>query len=171
MGIKLFAMDVDGVLTDGGMYYAESGDEWKKFNARDGMGIQLLREAGVKTAIITSENTEIVARRAEKLKVDFLFQGVGDKLAVMASLCERLRLSFTEVAYIGDDINDLPLLNAVDQKACPSDAVGRVLSATGIQILGEKGGEGAVRAYIDFLFKTNRIAMMGQTACLDVNAT
>ena len=85
-GIKLFATDVDGVLTDGGMYYAESGDEWKKFNTRDGMGIKLLQRAGIITAIVTQERTKLVARRAEKLTIPELHQGVMDKLSLVRDM-------------------------------------------------------------------------------------
>ena len=102
--IKLFLCDVDGTLTDGGMYYSENGDELKKFNTRDGMGFQLLREAGIKTGIITSEDTKIVENRAKKLKVDFLYQGKrnGGKLAVAKEICEQLGITLDEVAYIGE---------------------------------------------------------------------
>ena len=103
-GIKLFATDVDGVLTDGGMYYAESGDEWKKFNTRDGMGIKLLQKAGIITAIVTQERTKLVARRAERLTIPELHQGVMDKLSLVRDMSARYGLTLSQVAYIGDDI-------------------------------------------------------------------
>ena len=120
--IKLFLCDVDGTLTDGGMYYTENGDELKKFNTRDGMGFQLLREAGIKTGIITSEETKIVANRAKKLKVDFLYQGKrnGGKLAVAQEVCQQLDITLDEVVYIGDDVNCIDLLKRVGVKACPA---------------------------------------------------
>src|SRR6478736_10540675 len=105
--IRLFATDVDGVLTDAGMYYSESGEELKKFNTRDGMGIKLLQRAGLITAIVTQERTKLVARRAEKLAIPELHQGVLDKLLNIREMAARHGLTLNQVAYIGDDINDL----------------------------------------------------------------
>ena len=149
--IKLFASDVDGTMTDGCMYYAENGIELKKFNFRDGMGFKLIKNAGVKTAIITSENTSIVQKRADKLNVDFLGLGVWEKLDFVKNICKELNISLDEVAYIGDDINDIELLNAVKFKACPNDAVKKIKNINGIKILENKGGNGAVREFIDYL--------------------
>ena len=149
--IKLFLSDVDGTLTDGGMYYSESGDELKKFNTRDGMGFQLLREAGIKTGIITSEDTHIVANRAKKLKVDFLHQGKrnGGKLVVAKEICGQLGITLDEVAYIGDDINCMELLEAVGVKACPGDACEEVKDIPGMMVMKKNGGEGCVREFIE----------------------
>lgn len=149
--IKLFLCDVDGTLTDGGMYYSEDGDELKKFNTRDGMGFQLLREAGIKTGIITSEDTKIVGNRAKKLKVDFLYQGKrnGGKLAVAKEICEQLSITLDDVAYIGDDVNCVELLEAVGLKACPVDACEEVKAIAGIHVMTKKGGEGCVREFIN----------------------
>lgn len=155
--IKLFLSDVDGVMTDAGMYYSESGDELKKFNTRDGMAFELLRNAGIKTGIITSENTKIVANRATKLKVDYLFQGKreGGKLATALEICKLENITLNEVAYIGDDINCLDLLRAVGLGACPSDAVDEVKQVLGIIILKEKGGNGAIRCFVDTILKNS----------------
>lgn len=153
--IKLFLCDVDGTLTDGGMYYAENGDELKKFNTRDGMGFQMLHEAGVKTGIITSENTKIVTNRAKKLKVDFLYQGKrnGGKLEVAKEICRQLGITFNEVAYIGDDVNCIELLEAVGIKACPNDACDKVKSIHNIIVTHKKGGEGCIREFIELILK------------------
>jgi len=155
--IKLFLSDVDGTLTDGGMYYSESGDEMKKFNTRDGMGFQLLREAGVKTGIITSEETKIVVNRANKLKIDYLCQSKRNrgKVAVVQEICSELGISWDEVAYIGDDVNCYELLSQVGLAACPNDACTKVKSLHGIYILNKKGGEGCVRDFIDILLIHN----------------
>src|SRR5512145_3418471 len=110
--IQLFATDVDGVLTDAGMYYSESGEELKKFNTRDGMGIKLLQRAGLITAIVTQERTKLVAWRGEKLMMPEVHQGVMDKLSLVREMAARHGLSMDEVAYIGDDINDLATLKA-----------------------------------------------------------
>jgi YrbI family 3-deoxy-D-manno-octulosonate 8-phosphate phosphatase len=146
--IKLFAMDVDGVLTDGGMYYSEEGEVMKKFNARDGMGIELLRKNGIIPVIITKENSKIVITRAEKLKVKEIYIGVENKLKVIEELVERYNLSFDEIAYIGDDINDIPLLKKVGLSCCPFDAVNEVKKIVKY-VCKTKGGEGAVREVVD----------------------
>lgn len=151
--IKLFLCDVDGTLTDGGMYYSETGDEQKKFNTRDGMGFQLLREAGIKTGIITSEDTHIVENRAKKLKLDFLRQSKrdGGKVAAAQEICNELSITLSEVAYIGDDINCFDLLSAVAVAACPADAMPKVKAIPGIHQMNKKGGEGCVREFIESL--------------------
>ena len=153
--IKLFATDVDGTMTDAGMYYTEDGIELKKFNFRDGMGFKLLREAGIKTAIITSETSEIVKKRADKLKVDYLSMGSWEKLDFVKNICKDLDITLDEVAYVGDDINDIELLQAVKYKACPNDAVKKVKEIEDIIILENKGGEGAVREFIELLLECN----------------
>ena len=111
--IKLFLTDCDGCLTDGGMYYDELGNEWKKFNAKDGMGFKILRQNNILTGIITGENTHIVERRAEKLKLDELYQGVTNKSEILDKLVEKYNLSYEEVAYVGDDINDIAVIEKV----------------------------------------------------------
>ena len=149
--IKLFISDIDGTLTDGGMYYSENGDELKKFNTRDGMGFGLLREKGIKTAIITSEDCQLNKRRAEKLKLDYIIQGkrAGGKLVAAQSICQELGITMDHVAYIGDDVNCIDLLSAVSLAACPSDATSAVKEVGGINIMSKKGGEGCVREFID----------------------
>ena len=149
-GIKLFATDVDGVLTDAGMYYGESGDEWKKFNTRDGMGIKLLQRAGVITAIVTQERTKLVARRAEKLAIPELHQGVMDKLSCVREMAARHGITLSQVAYIGDDINDLETLKAVGFSATPADGMPKVTAVVDY-ICRKKGGEGAVREIIEMI--------------------
>lgn len=153
LNIKLFLCDVDGTLTDGGMYYSETGDELKKFNTRDGMAFQMLREAGIKVGIITSENTQIVERRAAKLKVDFLKQGKrnGGKLAAAKEICDEMGIALSDVAYIGDDVNCLDLLKNVGLSACPSDACTSVKTIDGIRIMTRKGGDACVREFIDLI--------------------
>jgi N-acylneuraminate cytidylyltransferase len=151
--IKLFLSDVDGVLTDGGMYYSENGDELKKFNTRDGMGFELLRKAGIKTGVITTENTRIVERRAKKLKLDYLCQGKreGGKLEAAFDICKKENISIKEVAYIGDDINCINLLKEVGFAACPADAMESIKKICNIKVLSLKGGEGVVREFVEFL--------------------
>lgn len=151
--IKLFISDIDGTLTDGGMYYSENGDELKKFNTRDGMGFELLRKTGIKTAIITSEDRSLNHRRAEKLKIDFIYQGKrGEgKVSVAKEICEELGLTFDEVAYIGDDINCLDLLSLVGLAACPADADSKIKDLPFIHVMTKKGGDGCVREFINMI--------------------
>lgn len=153
--VRLFLSDVDGVLTDAGMYYSENGDELKKFNTQDGMGFRLLKEAGIKTGIITTENTKIVENRAKKLNVDYVYQGKreGSKLEVAKDICEKEGISLDEVAYIGDDINCFDLLSSVGFAACPANAVSKIKSIPGIMHLQKKGGEGAVREFIEWIIE------------------
>lgn len=148
--IRLFAMDVDGVLTDAGMYYSESGEELKKFNTRDGMGIKLLQRAGLITALITMEETKLVSRRAEKLAIPEVQQGARDKLAVMREIVARHGLTLREVAYIGDDVNDLETLKAIGFSAAPADAIPAVRDAVAY-VCRQKGGDGAVREVADLI--------------------
>ncbi len=146
--LKLFATDVDGVLTDAGMYYGESGEELKKFHTRDGMGIKLLQAEGVITAIITMENTKIVERRGLKLGIPEVFQGAKDKVSVLLNLSEKYRIPFGQMAYIGDDVNDVEALKAVGYAAAPADCVKQVRQVVHY-VCKKKGGEGAVREVID----------------------
>jgi 3-deoxy-D-manno-octulosonate 8-phosphate phosphatase (KDO 8-P phosphatase) len=155
--IRLFAMDVDGVLTDAGMYYSESGDEWKKFNTRDGMGIKLLQKAGLITAIVTQERTKLVARRAEKLTIPEVHQGAMDKLSVVREMAGRYAVTLDQVAYIGDDINDLETLKAVGFSAAPADGLPQALAVVDY-VCQKKGGEGAVREIIDMILAAQQRA-------------
>jgi len=148
--LKLFATDVDGVLTDAGMYYGESGEELKKFHTRDGMGIKLLQAEGVVTAIITMEQTKIVARRAKKLGISEVFQGAKDKVSVLTHLSGKLGIPFEQMAYMGDDVNDVAALQTVGYAAAPADCVDQVRQVVHY-ICHKKGGEGAVREVIDMI--------------------
>lgn len=149
--IKLFLSDIDGTLTDGGMYYSENGDEIKKFNTRDGMGISMLHEKGIKVGVITSEDRKLNERRAEKLKIDFIYQGKknGGKLKVAKEICEMIGITLQEVAYIGDDVNCIDLLSSVGMAGCPADADSRVKSIPGIHIMSKNGGDGCVREFCE----------------------
>jgi len=146
--IKMFITDVDGVLTDGGMYYGANGDALKKFNAKDGMGFGLLKEADINTAIITGEVHKSVLARANKLGIVWVVRGVKDKLAKAIELASHYDVSLSEIAYIGDDINDMDLLRQVGYSACPSDAIDEVKDIVDY-VCQRKGGEGCVREFID----------------------
>ena len=148
--LKLFATDVDGVLTDAGMYYGESGEELKKFHTRDGMGLKLLQAEGVMIAIITMEQTKIVARRAKKLGISEVFQGAKDKVSVLTHLSEKFNIPFEQMAYMGDDVNDVGALQTVGYAAAPADCVDQVRQMVHY-ICQKNGGEGAVREVIDMI--------------------
>lgn len=144
MRIRLLAMDVDGTMTDGKIYIGQNGELMKAFNVKDGQGIALLRESGVITAIITARQSDIVKRRAEELHIDEVCQGIRDKASVLRTLCEKYGISPDEIAYIGDDIGDLPALAFAGVSMCPADAVAAVKREADI-VLPSKGGEGAIR--------------------------
>ena len=153
MSIKIFLSDVDGVLTDGGMYYTESGDEFKKFNCYDGMGMKLLQEKGYKVGIITSEDKQINRNRARKLKLDFDFHGIKDKLKFMQEFCINESFKLSEIAYIGDDINCFDLLSNVGVCACPKNAVSKIKNIPNIKLLNSSGGNGAFREFAEIYLK------------------
>ena len=148
--IKIFAMDVDGVLTDGCMYYSTEGEVMKKFNTRDGMGIELLRKNGVIPVIVTQEDSEIVKKRAAKLKVTEVYTGITDKLDLIRKVATKHDVGFPEIAYIGDDINDLEVLQKVGLSFAPGDAE-EVVQKVVSRVVSRRGGEGAVREAIDFV--------------------
>jgi len=145
---KLVLTDIDGVWTDGGMYYDQTGNEFKKFNTYDSAGIIFLKKAGIPIGIITGEKTEIVNRRSKKLNVDYLFMGVKNKLSVAESLCAKLNIKLSEVAFIGDDLNDMNLLDAVGISAVPSSAPKYIKKKVKL-CLKKKGGEGVFRESVE----------------------
>ena len=153
--IRFIATDVDGCLTDAGMYYGESGEEMKRFNTRDGMAVLLLNQAGIECGFITAENTRIVERRAAKLHIAELHQGARDKAAVFDEILARRGFARDEVAFLGDDVNDLPVLRNAGLAACPADAVEAVRNVAHI-VLRAKGGEGALRELTDILIEARQ---------------
>jgi 3-deoxy-D-glycero-D-galacto-nononate 9-phosphatase len=148
---KLILTDIDGVWTDGGMYYDQTGNELKKFHTYDSFGVLLCQKYNIPVGIITGENTIIVKRRSEKLNIDYLFQGVNDKLSVAENLCRTLNISLSDVAFIGDDVNDLELLLKVRISAAPSSAPSYVKKIVTI-ITEKKGGEGCFREFVETIF-------------------
>jgi len=155
---KLILTDIDGVWTDGGMYYDQSGNEWKKFNTSDSAGVLFAKKLNIPVGIITGENTDIVKRRASKLNIELLFQGIKDKLKVAAELCSEMGISLKEVAYIGDDIGDLELLKACGTSSAPSNAPSYIQCH--VQYVTEKvGGEGAFREFVEWLMTKEGVSI------------
>ncbi len=156
MKIKLLVMDVDGTLTDGKIYIGPDGETMKAFYAQDGFGIVAARRAGVVPVIITGRRSEIVARRAEELGVTELYQGETDKLTRLRAVAAQYGASPAEIACIGDDLNDLPMLAYAGVTACPRDAAAEVREAVGF-VCPRNGGAGAVRDFIDLLRREGRL--------------
>jgi YrbI family 3-deoxy-D-manno-octulosonate 8-phosphate phosphatase len=148
--VRALVTDVDGVLTDGGLYYAESGDELKRFDVRDGQGLVLLREAGLLTAIVTRKETTIVTRRARDLGIAEVHQHVIDKAAALADLCARHGLAPAAVCYVGDDVGDLPAMRLVGLPVAVADAVTQVRRAAAY-VTRAGGGRGAIREVCDLV--------------------
>lgn len=151
---KLVLTDIDGVWTDGGMYYDQTGNELKKFNTTDSAGVLFLKILNIPLGIITGENTEIVKRRAAKLKTKNVFLGVKNKVKIALELCEELNISLADVAYIGDDINDIQLLKMVGFAAAPQNAPEYVKREVDF-ITKMKGGDGAFREFIEYIVEKN----------------
>ena len=148
--LKLMAFDVDGVLTDGTLYFSSQGDEIKAFNTLDGHGLKMLGEAGIRLAIITGRSSRAVELRAQNLGIDLLLQGVADKRGAMQALLEQRGLSFAEAGYMGDDVVDLPLLCACGFSATVPD--GHALVRTRVAYVARAGGgHGAVREVCELI--------------------
>lgn len=148
--VRALVLDVDGVLTDGGMYYGNRGEVLKKFHTRDGMGIALLRKAGIPVAFITGEKIEIVLRRAEKLRVEDVYLGVENKWAALQEFLRKRDLKAEQIAYVGDDVNDLSCLTRVGAAIAVADAVSEVRDVAH-WVTKSKGGEGAIREVAELL--------------------
>jgi len=148
--LKLLILDVDGVMTDAGMFFTENGDQIKKYNAKDGMAIMALKKHGVDVGIISSGfKLEMVKARAELLKIEHLYVGRDPKIDVLNAWCEKLNIDLSEVGIIGDDINDLLVMKSVGFSAAPADAVPVVKEQVDL-VLQNKGGKGCVREFIDY---------------------
>ena len=152
MKIKMLLMDVDGVLTDGHIIYTSEGDELKKFNVQDGMGITLARKAGLKTGIITSRESKLVERRAAELKFDIVKQGCKQKLQEYENIKKKFDLADENIAYMGDDIPDMSILNRAGYSIAPANARDEV-KAVCDYVTVQPGGQGAVREVIDKILK------------------
>lgn len=152
--IKLVVTDADGVLTDGGMYYSKNGEELKKFNTKDGMAVELLGKANIGTIIVTRENSETVQQRGKKIKVLETIIGAHEKEKLLDPICQKYKVSPDEIAYVGDDVNDLSIMKRVGVSCAPLDSVETVKKIVDY-VCEKKGGEGVLRevSEIILLFK------------------
>lgn len=152
--VKLLALDVDGVLTDGGLYYSDSGEETKRFHVKDGQGLQALRRIGIEVALISGSDSRATLHRAKTLGITYAFVGTKDKLSTLKTLCQHLGLTLAQVAYVGDDVNDLPVMQAVGCPLTVADARPEN-RACALYVTKLGGGQGAVREICDDMLKVH----------------
>lgn len=153
---KLIITDIDGVWTDGSMYYDQTGNELKRFHTYDSAGVLFAKMLNIPVAIITGEETKIVERRANKLKVDYLFQGIKNKTEIVEKIIQELNISFQDCAFIGDDINDILLLEKVGFSVTPANAPDYIKSKVHF-VTNKKGGEGAFREFVEYILVQNNL--------------
>lgn len=154
--IRIVLTDVDGVLTDGGMYYSQKGDVLKKFYVRDGMGVTLLRKNNIHTIIVTKEKNETIRQWSSRMKIKKLYDGVVDKETIVLKVCKYFGVTPKQIAYIGDDVNDIGLLKKVGLSATPNDGIKEVKSICDY-ICKNDGGKGAFRELVDLILLTQKI--------------
>ena len=151
--IKLLLMDCDGVLTDGRLWLTEAGDEQKSFNTKDGLGLSLLHRAGLQSGIISGRNSSAVNRRAQELGIAFVRQGDPDKIAAFEQILQQAAVDENQVAFVGDDLNDIPLMHRAELAVAVADAAGETLSAAHY-VTQAKGGQGALREVVELILKS-----------------
>jgi len=148
--IKIILTDVDGVLTDGGRYYSSTGEFMKKFHVRDGMGVNILLKNGIKTGIVTKEKSRIVSRWAKDMNISKIYRGVIKKEKILLKVCKDFNISAEEIAYIGDDVNDMELLKKIGFSATPSDGIEQLKKIVDY-VCKSSGGKGAFREFADLV--------------------
>ena len=154
--IKLILTDVDGILTDGCMYYSSKGEELKKFHTRDGMAVELLLHKNIKTIIITREKSKIVVSRAKKINIFKVYSGIKQKEAILNQICAKFKITPDEIAFIGDDVNDEKIIKLVGLSAAPSDAIHAIKNIVNI-ITHTSGGKGVLREVSDMILLSQSI--------------
>ncbi len=154
--IELITLDVDGCMTDGKITYTTQGEEIKSFNVKDGLAIASWIKMGKKVAIITGRESKIVKKRAEELRIDYIYQGVNDKLEVLEEILSKTQLDFSQVAGIGDDLNDYKILKSVGLSFTPQDGINEIKSIVDV-IISKNGGDGAIREMIEFILRRDNI--------------
>lgn len=153
--IKLVLTDVDGVLTDGGMYYSKSGDIMKKFHARDGMGAAILKRNNILTIVVTKEKNDIIRQWVKNMPISEIFEGVQDKKTVLHQICNKYSVTPEEIAYIGDDINDKELLREVGLSACPNDGIDDIKKFVDYVCM-KKGGDASFREFSELILSVHK---------------
>lgn len=155
--IKILFTDNDGVLTDNGVYYGETGEVLKRFSIRDGMGVERLKKlCSIDTGIITGETSPSVKKRAEKLGIINLHLGIKDKVALLQDILQQKNITPDEIAYIGDDVNDLQIIEKIGLSACPGDAMPQVVKVVDY-VCTNKGGHGAFREFAELIIAANTL--------------
>lgn len=152
--VKLLSLDVDGILTDGGLYYTETGDELRKFNVKDGMGMKNARAAGVELCIISASTTNAIQERGKRLGLTHVYTGAKNKIDILQKICDELNISLDNVAHMGDDLNDIPIMEKIGTPITVGDAMEEVKRKT-VYITQKNGGQGAVREICDLLVMLN----------------
>ncbi len=152
MNVQLIVLDVDGVMSDGHIAYSSSGEEWKSFYAQDGLGLSIARNLGIKLAIITGRTSSIVQRRGEELGFSHIIMGCSNKTEALLSICKEENISLRDVAYMGDDLNDLAVMSAVGVPVAPANACLEIKKIAGF-VSSRSGGHGAVREAIEYIVK------------------
>lgn len=152
--VKLLSLDVDGILTDGGLYYTESGDELRKFNVKDGMGMKKAMEAGVQLCIISASTTNAIQERGKRLGISHVYTGAKNKIEILEKICAELSIGLENVAHMGDDLNDIVIMEKIGTPITVADAVEEVKGHT-LYITQKNGGQGAVREICDLLVMLN----------------
>ncbi|HAK44256.1 MAG TPA: 3-deoxy-D-manno-octulosonate 8-phosphate phosphatase [Clostridium sp.] len=165
MMIKMFVMDVDGTLTDGKIYISSQGEIMKAFSVKDGLGIAKLHSKGIIPVIITGRNSEIVTERAKELNITEIIQGVHDKVNILRQVAEKYKCDLNEIAYIGDDENDLECMKICGINGCPIDAEETVKEIASF-ICNRRGGDGAVREFIEYILE-NKNLLISADASVD----
>ena len=150
--IKLVLLDVDGTLTDGGIYRGNNGEELKRFNVKDGYAIVNAQKLGIEFGIITGRKSELIEIRAKELKIKYLYQGISEKIVILEEIMKKDGLSKVEIAYMGDDLNDLLIMKQVGLSGTPKDAVDEVIQVADF-VSQKNGGSGAVREFIEHILK------------------
>jgi len=151
--IKLLVLDIDGTMTNGDIYFGSTGEQLKQFYVKDGMGITLIKKANIKVAFLTSESSEIVIARAKKLKIDKTILGSKNKSSDLENLAKELQVNLNEIAYVGDDVNDLHAMKKVGFSACPADAIKSIKEISDM-VLSFNGGAGAIRELTDMILES-----------------
>ena len=152
--VKLLSLDVDGILTDGGLYYTETGDELRKFNVKDGMGMKNARAAGVELCIISASTTNAIQERGKRLGLTHVYTGAKNKIEILQKICDELKISLENVAHMGDDLNDISIMEKIGTPITVGDAMEEVKRNT-VYITQKNGGQGAVREICGLLVMLN----------------